>query len=98
MRTGIFFHYQQGERLKDFPGALEGILEKENVFFYDAYYPSKPESCFDLTPLPTEALYRVHSPEMVERVKRAGVYEGALYSAAGTYSAALRICSDEITN
>jgi acetoin utilization deacetylase AcuC-like enzyme len=98
MRTGIFFHYQQGERLKDFPDALEGILEKENVFFYDAFYPSKPESNFDLTPLPTEALYRIHTHEQVERVKAAGVYEGAILSASGTYSAALRIWSDEITN
>ena len=98
MRTGIFFYYQQGERLKDFPEALEGILEKENVFFYDAYYPSKPQSDFDLTPLPTEALYRIHTREMVERVKATGAYDGAVLSASGTYSAALRICSDEITN
>ena len=98
MSTGIFFHYQQGERLKDFPEALEGILEKENVFFYDAYYPSKPESYFDLTPLPTEALYRIHTREMVQRVKATGAYEGAILSASGTYSAALRIFSDEITN
>ena len=98
MSTGIFFHYQQGERLKDFPQALQGILEKEEVFFYDALYPSKPESLFDLPPIPTEAIGRVHSPEMVERVKRAGVYEGALYSAAGTYSAALKVWSGEITN
>lgn len=98
MSTGIFFHYQKGERLKDFPQALQGILEKEEVFFYDALYPAKPESLFDLPPIPTEAIYRVHSPEMVERVKRAGVYEGALYSAAGTYSAALKAWSGEITN
>jgi acetoin utilization deacetylase AcuC-like enzyme len=98
MRTGIFFHYQQGERLKDFPEALVGILEKENVLFYDAYYPSKPESQFDLTPLPAESLYRVHTREIVERVKAAGVYEGAILSASGTYSAALRICSNEIAN
>lgn len=98
MQSGIFFHYQQGERLKDFPQALQGILEKEEVFFYDAFYPAKPESLFDLPPIPTEAIYRVHSQEMVERVKRAGVYEGALYSAAGTYSATLKVWSGEITN
>lgn len=98
MRTGIFFHYQQGERLKDFPDALEGILEKENVSFYDAYYPSKPQSYLDLTPLPTEALYRIHTREMVERVKATVAYEGAILSASGTYSAALRMCSKEITN
>ena len=98
MRTGIFFHYQQGERLKDFPQALQGILEKEEVLFFDALYPGKPESLFDLPPIPAEAIHRVHSPEMVERVQKAGVYEGALYSAAGTYSAALKMWSGEITN
>ncbi len=30
-RTGIFFTYFQGERLRDFPRALAGILDKENV-------------------------------------------------------------------
>jgi hypothetical protein len=33
MHTGIFSPYQQGERMKDFPQALQGILEKEEVFF-----------------------------------------------------------------
>jgi len=32
MPTGIFFHYQQGQMLKDFPQAFEGILEKDAVF------------------------------------------------------------------
>jgi acetoin utilization deacetylase AcuC-like enzyme len=35
---------------------------------------------------------------MVERGKKTGVYEGTLYSAAGTYSAALKVWSGEITN
>jgi len=39
MPTGIFFHYQQGERLRDFPQALDKILEKDHVFLYDALYP-----------------------------------------------------------
>lgn len=98
MRTGIFFHYQRGERLKDFPQALQGILERGEVFFYDAFYPDKPESLLDLPAIPAEAIYRVHSREMVEAVKKAGVYEGALYSAAGTYSAAVKVWSGEITN
>jgi hypothetical protein len=34
MQTGIFFITG---RLKDFPQALQGILEKEEVFFYDAF-------------------------------------------------------------
>ena len=98
MSTGIFFHYQQGERLRDFPQALSGILEKDNVFFYDAYYPSNPTTSFDLDPIPIEDLHGVHLPEMVDRVKATGNYEGALYSAAGALSAAIKIWSGELTN
>jgi len=96
--TGIFFHYQQGERLRDFPAALEGVLEKDHVFFYDAFYPSKPSSSFELEPIPLDIIYEIHAPDMVERVKASGDYMGALYSAAGTVSAAVRIWSGEITN
>jgi hypothetical protein len=62
-RTGIFFYYQTGERLRDFPEALEGILDKENIYFYDAYYPLKPRSSLELEALSPEILYRVHSRE-----------------------------------
>ena len=79
MKTGIFFYYQKGERLKDFPQALEGILEKENVFLHDAFYPSKPPSSFDLDPISGEILHDVHSPEMVEQVKRTGNFDGGCY-------------------
>lgn len=98
MATGIFFHYQQGERLRDFPQALQGILEKEDVFFYDAHYPLKPESLFDLAPIPPEVLYSVHPREMVERVKAAGAYDGAVFSVAGTYQAALKVWAGELKN
>ena len=98
MATGIFFHYQQGERLKDFPQALGTILGRDEVFLYDALYPSKPSSSFDLEPIALETLWKVHSPEMIERVKATGNYEGALYSAAGTVAAATKICSGAITN
>ena len=98
MSTGIFFHYQRGERLKDFPQALDGILNRKDVFFYDALYPSKPESFFDLEPIPLETLHKVHTPEMVQRVRATGDYEGALFSAAGTVAAAKRISKGEITN
>jgi acetoin utilization deacetylase AcuC-like enzyme len=97
-RTGIFFHYQDGERLQDFPQALEGLLEKDNVFLYDAFYPSKAPSAFDLEPIPEEMLYQIHSPEMVEQVKAIGAFEGALFSAAGTVAAAIRIWRGEMDN
>lgn len=98
MSTGIFFHYQRGERLKDFPQALNGILNREDVFFYDAFYPSKPASPFDLESIPLDILHEVHTPEMVQRVRATGDYEGALFSAAGTVAAAKRISKGEITN
>ncbi len=98
MRTGIFFHYQEGNRLRDFPNALEGILEREGVFFYDAFYPSKPASAFDLNSVSYETLLQVHSSEMIEEVRRAGGFEGALLSASGTIRAAEKIGRDEIDN
>jgi acetoin utilization deacetylase AcuC-like enzyme len=97
-RTGIFFYHQTGERLRDFPGALEGILNKENVFFYDAYYPSKPPSSFEMETLSPEMLYRIHSSEMVDEIKRTGNFEGAVFSAAATVRAAEKIWSGEIDN
>jgi acetoin utilization deacetylase AcuC-like enzyme len=97
-RTGIFFHYHDGERLRDFPQALEGILDKDNVFLYDAFYPSKPASAFDLEPIPEDLLCQVHSPEMIERVRASGLFEGALFSASGTVAASTRIWLGEIDN
>mgnify|MGYP001134377934 CR=1 FL=1 len=97
-RTGIFFYYQDGERLRDFPQALEGILEKSNVFFYDAYYPLKPPSAFELEPVSVDLLRRVHTPEMISRVQESEEYEGALFSLAGTVAAATRMWLDEIDN
>jgi acetoin utilization deacetylase AcuC-like enzyme len=98
MKTGIFLYYQKGARLRDFPQALEGILEKENVFLYDAFYPGKPSSSADLIPLSNETLYQVHSPEMIEEVRRTGEFDGALLSVTGTVRAAEKIWTGEIDN
>ncbi|MFH1487775.1 MAG: hypothetical protein ABII06_02635 [Pseudomonadota bacterium] len=98
MTTGIFFYYQQGERLRDFPQVLGELLNHKRVFLFDAHYPSKPESSFDLAPLPLEAIYKIHSAEMVNRVVESGCFEGALYSASGAFEAAKRICSGELIN
>ncbi len=97
-RTGIFFHYQDGERLRDFPAALAGILEKENVFLFDAFYPLKPRSSFELDPITEDTLSLVHTPLMIRQVKNTGAYQGALFSAAGTVAAAVRIWTGEIDN
>lgn len=98
MKTGVFFYHQRGERLRDFPQAFEGILEKENVFLYDAFYPSKPPSSFEVNPISPEILYQVHSPDMVEEVKKTGIFEGVLLSASGTVRAAEKIWIGEIEN
>ena len=96
-RTGIFFTYFQGERLRDFPQALAGILDKDNVSYYDAVYDSR-DGLYYLAPLSEELLLKVHSPDMVQRVKLTGNYESALYSAGGTVQAADEIRQGKIDN
>ena len=98
MRTGIFLYYQKGFRLRDFPQALEGILEKENVFLYDAFYPFKPPSSHELEPLSAESLCQVHSREMIENVRKTRDFEGALLSATATVRAAEKMWIGEIDN
>jgi acetoin utilization deacetylase AcuC-like enzyme len=96
-RTGIFFTYFQGERLSNFPQALDGILDKENVAYYDAVYDSH-DALYYLEPVPEGLLLRVHSPDMVRMVKLSGDYESALYSAGGTVQAAGEIYQGKIDN
>jgi acetoin utilization deacetylase AcuC-like enzyme len=96
MRTGIFFYHQKGERLRDFPKVLEGILEKEDVFFYDAFYPTKIPSSFELERISPETLLQIHTVELIEEVKGMGIFEGALLSASGTVRAAEKIWRGEI--
>lgn len=98
MQTGIFYYYQQGERLKDFPQALKGILERRNVFFYDAFYPFKPLSSYEIEPISNEMIQQIHSPELIEEVLQTGNFEGALFSATGTVRAAEKIWMGEIDN
>lgn len=96
-RTGIFFTYFQGERLRDFPQSLTGILDKENVSYYDAVYDSS-DGLYYVEPVSEELLLKVHSRDMVQRVKLTGNYESALYSAGGTVQAAEKIHHGEIDN
>jgi acetoin utilization deacetylase AcuC-like enzyme len=96
-RTGIFFTYFQGERLNDFPGALEGLLDKPNVSYYDAVYGSR-DGLFYLEPVAEHLLLKVHSKPMIESVKRTGDYQSALYSAGGTVQAAEEIHRGDIDN
>jgi len=96
-RTGIFFTYFQGERLRDFPQVLAGILDKENVSYYDAVYDSG-YGLYYVEPVSEELLLKVHSQNMVQRVKLTGDYESALYSAGGTVQAANEIKQGKIDN
>ena len=96
-RTGIFFVYFHGERLGDFPPALDGILDKENVSYYDAVYDSG-DGLYYLEPAAEELVLKVHSPSMVRMVKLTGDYESALYSAGGTIQAAREIYLGKIDN
>jgi len=89
-RTGIFFLYLIGERLSDFPEQLEGILSRDNISFYEAFY--------ELKPVPEELLLRVHTGRMIEQVRRTSYYETALYSTGGTVQAAETIWRGEIDN
>lgn len=97
-KTGIFFHYQDGERLRDFPDALANILNKENVVYYDAHYPCKEAALYDLEPPGDDLLYRVHSKEMINRIRSTGIFPGVLFSAGGTIQAAKEIHSGKISN
>src|SRR4030067_3817941 len=96
-RTGIFFTYFQGERLKDFPQALAGILDKDNVFYYDAVYASR-NGLYYLEPVSEELLLMVHSRRLVQKVKRPRDFESALYYAGGTVQAANEIWQGKIDN
>ena len=89
-QTGVFFLYLIGERLNDFPEELEGILNRDNIHFYEAFY--------EVTPPSEELLLKVHSPQMIEGVKQTLYYETALYSTGGTVHAGERILSGEIDN
>ena len=98
VRTGLFFHYQQGARLRDFPQALGGLLSHPRVFLYDALYPGKPKATHELEPVSPDLLRAVHSEGMIERVKRTPYYETALYSAGGTVQAAEEVWEGRIDN
>ncbi len=90
MTTGIFFLYLIGERLNDFPEEFAGILERDDIRFYEAFY--------EIGPAPEQLLLAVHTPRMVEAVRRDRYYETALYSTGGTVLAAQKIAEGEIKN
>ncbi|MFH1485727.1 MAG: hypothetical protein ABIH46_06625 [Chloroflexota bacterium] len=96
-KTGIFFTYFQGERLKDFPEAFGSLLARQNISYYDAHYEAS-DGLYYLKPATEGLLLEVHSKKMVDMVKQTGDYEGALYSAGGTIHAAEEIWEGRIDN
>lgn len=96
-RTGIFLPYFEGQRLQDFPQALAGILDKENVSYYDGVYQGG-NNAFFLNAVPDEVLLRVHSRDLIAEVKQTGYYETALYSAGATVQAAEEMYKGHIDN
>ena len=95
-RTGIFLPRFEGQRLKDFPRALDDILDKENVSYYDGVYAT--DNPYYVKPATEEMLAKVHSQDMIGRVRGTGYYEAASYSAGGTVQAALEILRGKIDN
>jgi acetoin utilization deacetylase AcuC-like enzyme len=93
-KTGIFYHpsfsrrssLTVGARLADFPGALDGILESDNVLLCE------PE------PVSRQLLLKVHTPDLLERVERDPTCSTAWHSAGGVVSAGQKIACGEITN
>ena len=95
-RTGIFFPHFEGQRLKDFPEALADILDEDNASYYDGVYPAS--NPYYLKPTTQDMLLKVHSKDMIERVKRTGYYEAASYSAGGTVQASIEMLEGRIDN
>ena len=96
-RTGIFLPYFQCERLKDFPEALAGILDKKNITFYDGRYQST-DIAYHLAVATENDLAKVHSETMIKQVRNTGLFETAIYSAGGTIQAGEEIFKGNIDN
>jgi acetoin utilization deacetylase AcuC-like enzyme len=92
--TGIFYHpsfsrrsyLTVGARLADFPAALDRLLQRRNVKLYE------PEA------IRPDLLLKVHTPDLIERVKGDPLCSTAWHSAGGVVLAGEKICSGEITN
>ncbi len=67
------------------------------MFYYDGVYQGG-SNFFFLNAVPDEVLFRVHTRDMVEEVKRTGYYECALYSAGATVQAAEELYLGNIDN
>ncbi|NIO16620.1 MAG: histone deacetylase [Deltaproteobacteria bacterium] len=93
-RTGIFYHpsYSRrsyltvGARLADFPMVLDTILRSDRIKLYEP------------GPIPLDLLLKVHTPDMIEGVKRDPLCSTAWHSAMGVVMAGEKIAEGEIAN
>ncbi|MDD2903989.1 MAG: histone deacetylase [Syntrophales bacterium] len=91
-KIGIFYHpsfsrksYMTiGNRLRDFPEALEELLQKPNVRLYESPRVSE------------ELILKVHAPEMVPQVARDSFCSTAYESAGGVVAAMEALAKGEI--
>ena len=96
-RTGIFFHQQTGNRLRDFPEAIYAVLAKDNVLFYDVLDDSFLASGSDMY-IDYDLMHRVHSSGMIEQIASQDAFEGILISGFSTVWSSVKIFSGEIDN
>lgn len=92
--TGVFYHpsfsrrsyLTVGNRLADFPGALDAILQSGSVGLYEP------------GPVSRELLLKIHTPDLLEGVARDPLCSTAWHSAGSVVSAGESIALGEITN
>jgi len=93
--TGVFYHpsfsrrsyLTIGTRLKEFPDAFKLLEEKySNIVIFE------PE------PISEELILKVHSPELLEGVKRDSLCATAWHSAGGVVEAMEKVYSEDIRN
>ncbi|MEW6719727.1 MAG: histone deacetylase [Thermodesulfobacteriota bacterium] len=92
--TGIFYHpsfsrrsyLTAGARLADFPAALDGILGSRTVRMYEP------------APVSRDLLLKVHTADLIERVKGDPLCATAWHSAGSVVLAGEKIAESEIAN
>ena len=93
-KTGIFYHpsfsrrsyLTVGNRLADFPEALDPILSSPRI------------EMFQSSPVSTELLLKIHEPSMIEAVKGDGSCGTAFHSAGGVVEASERVARGDLLN
>ena len=93
-KTGVFYHpsfsrrsyLTRGARLEDFPGAIEHLLDRDNVTLYES------------PPIEEEWILKVHTPELIRGVEMDHLCSTAWHSVGGVVLAGEKICTGEIDN